>query len=191
MNQSVISTADSEITKPTAIIHRFIQVIDNVKNKDDPNQSDQASYSLLTKGERTALARLNPDGEWRPHHLAALCRVFVYSNCNLYGQHHWRTWALIAHGITLTGHKKGRLGGQFFDAGLSEARVTKLLTARDVAFRQAVLRLIRFTAHKSQPLNWIALGYFILNVMHEKERAEQDRIQIARDYFSATYRQQQ
>ena len=87
----------------------------------------------LDNGEHAALARLDPDAEFRPHQIAALSRALVYADLapENWQADTWRRWAMIAHGMALAGHDSSRrLGQQLSAAGVSESRVTKLLTAR-------------------------------------------------------------
>ncbi|MCK7581705.1 MAG: hypothetical protein MZV65_42875 [Chromatiales bacterium] len=60
----------------------------------------------LGTGELAALARLDPDGDWRPHQVAALSRALIQAEIDpeTWKPETWRRWALIAHGLALTGH---------------------------------------------------------------------------------------
>jgi len=155
----------------------------------------------LGTGELAALARLDPDGDWRPHQVAALSRALIQAGIDPdrwsrdESLENWRRWALIAHGIALTGHAKGFLGEQLYRSGItdarattspgiSEARVTKLLTARGDAFRQLVPRLLRLLAAKETAPNWHELGRLILHENRNEEKAETIRMNIAGRYFS-------
>ena len=97
----------------------------------------------LGSGERAALARLDPDGELRPHQIAALARALIHADLEpeRWDPDTWRRWALIAHGMALAGYASGSLGNQLCAAGVSESRVTKLLTSRGDAFRQLLPRI--------------------------------------------------
>ena len=142
----------------------------------------------LDNGERAALARLDPDGELRPHQIAALSRALVHADLspeNWYPDT-WHRWALIAHGMALAGHDHNqRLGLQLSQAGVSESRVTKLLTARGDAFRQLLPRLLRLVASKGKELNWFELGGLILAQERDEETAETIRLKIAGAFFTA------
>lgn len=142
----------------------------------------------LDNGERAALARLDPDSDLRPHQIAALSRALVYAELapENWNPGTWRRWALIAHGMALSGHDGSRsLGVQLSEADVSESRVTKLLTARDDAFRQLLPRLLRLLASKEQSPNWHELGGLILNEGRNEEDAEAIRLRIAGRYFAA------
>lgn len=142
----------------------------------------------LDNGERAALARMDPDSELRPHQIAALSRALVYAELTPENWHSgtWRRWALIAHGMALAGHDGNRsLGMQLSESDVSESRVTKLLTARDDAFRQLLPRMMRLLASKEKSPNWHELGGLILNEGRNEEEAEAIRLRIAGRYFAA------
>jgi len=141
----------------------------------------------LGTGELAALARLDPDGEWRPHQVAALSRALIQADIDpeTWKPETWRRWALIAHGIALTGHATGYLGKQLHTAQVSESRVTKLLTSREEAFRQLLPRLLRLLASKDVAPNWHELGELILSEGRDEDRAEKIRLKIAGRYFSS------
>ena len=143
----------------------------------------------LDNGEHAALARLDPDAEFRPHQIAALSRALIYADLapENWPADTWRRWAMIAHGMALAGHDGSRrLGQQLSAAGVSESRVTKLLTARGDAFRQLVPRLLRLLASKEgQAPNWVDLGDLILNQGRDEPAAETVRLRIAGSFFSA------
>lgn len=142
----------------------------------------------LDNGERAALARLDPDGELRPHQVAALSRALIYANFDpdAWKPETWRRWALIAHGMALAGHDASlSLGQQLSKADVSESRVTKLLTARGDAFHQLLPRLLRLLASKNAAPNWHELGGLILNQECNEEKTEDIRLQIAGRFFSA------
>jgi CRISPR system Cascade subunit CasB len=144
-------------------------------------------------GTRAALARLDPEA-MRPHQIAALCRSLIEAGLSPDTWHPstWKRWALVAHGMALAGHDgKGRLGAQFANAGVAEARVTKLLVSREDAFLQIVPRLLRLLASKQVKPNW----YTLSELIHKNdaqgqahEAAEALRLRIAGDYFSAATR---
>lgn len=154
-----------------------------------------ASYiQRASSGERAALARLQP-GALQPHQLAALARALLAAGLSP-GQWHadtWPRWALIAHGMALAGHDgKQKLGKQLAHAGVSESRVTKLLTSRRDAFTQLLPRMLRLLASKGVAPNWRELGELVLiegsTQRHHQAKAEELRLQIAGPYFSALAR---
>ncbi|MDA8416440.1 MAG: type I-E CRISPR-associated protein Cse2/CasB [Betaproteobacteria bacterium] len=142
----------------------------------------------LDNGERAALARLDPDGELRPHQIAALSRALIYAELepDTWKPETWQRWALIAHGMALAGHDPAKsLGQQLSQAGVSESRVTKLLTSRSDAFRQLLPRILRLIASKGIAPNWHELGGLILNQERDEEKAEDIRLKIAGRFFSS------
>lgn len=145
----------------------------------------------LDSGERAALARLDPDGELRPHQIAALSRALIYAGLepDTWQPETWHRWSLIAHGMALAGHDTTQsLGQQLSGAGVSESRVTKLLTSRGDAFRQILPRLLRLLASKNMSPNWHELGGLILNQGRDEEKAETLRLRIAGRYFATEAR---
>lgn len=142
-------------------------------------------------GERAALARLQPNA-LQPHELAALSRALLAAGLQPESWHPdtWPRWAMIAQGMALAGHNsQGRLGRQMADAGVSESRVSKLLTARGDAFRQLLPRLLRLMASKGVAPNWFELGELVLKEASadraDQTRVEALRLRIAGPYFSA------
>lgn len=147
-----------------------------------PNDS-----ATLDKGERAALCRLAPEA-MRAHQVAALARALVKAEIDptAWSAAAWQCWALVAHGIALAGHDASRsLGVQLCEAGVSESRVTKMLTARGDAFRQLIPQLLRLLASRSIAPNWNELGPLILGDEQNDENLEQRRLTIAGRYFSA------
>ncbi len=144
-------------------------------------------------GSRAALSRLDPDA-MRPHQMAALSRALIGAGLSPENWHPatWKQWALIAHGMALAGHRKGSLGNQFAEAGVSEARVTKLLVSRGDAFLQIVPRLLRLLASRQVLPNWYDFGALIRHNdsqdSHEQAKVEALRLHIAGQYFSAMTR---
>ena len=149
----------------------------------------------MDKGEQAALARLDPDGDLRPHQVAALTRALLLADIDPaeWGaerwQEQWRRWALIAHGMALAGHDPScGLGTQLHSAKVAESRVTKLLTARNDAFRQLLPRLIRLLKSQETAPNWHQLGTLVLNEGRNEPLAERIRLHIASDYYRAERR---
>jgi CRISPR system Cascade subunit CasB len=145
----------------------------------------------LGKGERAAMARLDPDGDLHPHQVAALTRALLYAGLepDHWRPEAWRRWAMIAHGMALSGHDGSQsLGQQLVAAGVAESRVTRLLTSRGDAFRQLLPRLLRLLASKEVAPNWHQLGALILHEGRDEEKAEAIRMQIAGRYYAALAR---
>jgi CRISPR system Cascade subunit CasB len=140
----------------------------------------------LDSGQRAAIARMDPD-DMRPHQVAALTRALVAAELapEYWRPDTWRRWGLIAQGMALTGHESKRnLGQQLCTAAVAESRVTRLLTARGVAFRQLLPRLVRLLAAKEIAPNWRELGALILQEGRNEREAEAIRLRIAGRYFS-------
>jgi CRISPR system Cascade subunit CasB len=95
--------------------------------------------------------------------------------------------------VALSGHDgKQKLGKQLANAGVSESRVTKLLTSRGDAFTQLLPRVLRLLANKGVAPNWRELGELVLiessSQRYHQSKAEEIRLQIAGPYFSALAR---
>lgn len=141
----------------------------------------------LGNGEKAALARMDAD-DIRPHQIAALSRALILADMEpeRWTPETWKRWALIAHGMALAGHAGGdSLGAQLCTAGVSESRVTKLLTARGESFRQLIPQLLRLLASKETAPNWRELGPLIQYQDRNEPQAEKLRLAIAGRYFSA------
>lgn len=142
------------------------------------------------RGEFATLARLDPRS-LQPHQIAALASALVKVGLEPehWKQENWQNWAHIARGIALAKHSGGELGEQLARAGVSELRVTKLLTARGDAFLQGLSPLLRLLASKEVAPNWKQLGYLVLfgssDEADKRERAEDIRFRIAGNYFTA------
>lgn len=150
----------------------------------------QARYrgddATLSTGEQAALQRLNPDAP-RPHQIGALARALLLADIepDSWLPDTWRRWALIAHGMALSGHDGStRFGTQLAWAEVSENRVTRLLTARGDAFRQQIPRVLRLMASRSVSPNWLELGALIFANDRDEERAESLRLRIAGQYYA-------
>lgn len=153
-----------------------------------------AYIQRASTGDRAALARLKPEA-LQPHQLAALARALTSAGLAPEQWHAdtWPRWALVAHGMALAGHDgKQKLGRQLAHAGVSESRVTKLLTSRGDAFTQLLPRVLRLLANKGVVPNWRELGELVLKessgLRSNQTAAEEIRLQIARSYFSALAR---
>ena len=160
----------------------------------EPFSALAAYIQRASSGERAALARLNPEA-LQPQQLAALARALLAAGLSPEQWHAdtWPRWALIAHGIALAGHDgKQALGRQLEEAGVSESRVTKLLTSRGDAFTQILPRVLRLMASKSVAPNWRELGELVLKEgsSHRNHQADAEaiRLRIAGPYFSALAR---
>lgn len=182
---------------------RELQKTENQQSEPEPAAAPAAGHPIgklasfidrADPGTRAALARLDPEA-MRPHQIAALSRALIESRLSpdTWRPKTWKRWALVAHGMALAGHdSKGRVGNQLATAGVSEARVTKLLVSRGDAFLQIVPRLSRLLASKQVKPNWYDLSQLIhKNDAKEpalQEEAEDLRLRIAGDYFSAIAR---
>jgi CRISPR system Cascade subunit CasB len=149
------------------------------------------------KADYVALARLDPSAQTLTvQQIAALTRALHRAkvDCDYFSPMQWRRWALIAHGIALAVHcaadeSTPKLGQQLERAGVSEARVTRLLNVRGDALFQNLPRILRLMASRGVAPNWVEFGTLILNEGASntlgKRIAERTRIAIIRDYARA------
>jgi CRISPR system Cascade subunit CasB len=173
-----------------------VSTLEPIPVKADPNPAASprvdlfgslaASISRAGPGDRAALARLQPDA-LTTHQLAALARALLAAGLapEEWRSDSWPRWALIAHGMALAGL-------QLAQAGVSESRVTKLLTSRGDAFTQLLPRILRLLASKGVQPNWRELGTLVLNQdsreSQKQASAEATRLAIAGPYFSTVAR---
>jgi len=145
-----------------------------------------AWIARASTGDRAALRRLKADA-LQPHELAALAKALLYAGLSpdRWRPETWPRWALIAQGMALAGHASGQLGLQLARAGVSESRVTKLLTSRGPAFVQLLPRVLRLLASKSVAPNWCELGELVLAEADPTRQADAEarRLRIAGSYF--------
>jgi CRISPR system Cascade subunit CasB len=156
----------------------------------DRRECFRGDAAALDAGEKAALARMDPEMP-RPHQVGALARALVLAGIEVdaWLPETWRRWALVAHGMALSSHDGGgRLGAQLARADVSESRVTRLLTARDDAFRQQVPRLLRLMASRGVAPNWLEFGALIFATGRDEARAEALRLRIAGQYYAAQSR---
>jgi hypothetical protein len=107
-----------------------------------------------------------------------------------------RRWAVLVHLVAvLSGtthdrvHSSRPTGRAIHETGYSEARLSKLLTARGDGLRDQVARLARFLRAKgAQPLDLRPLAQLVLNEGTDARAAETARLSIARGYYAAADR---
>jgi len=139
------------------------------------------------RGDLAALRRMKPDAPSAP----AFWRILTAKVPQPYrhGEDAERRWALIIHGMALMApiHMASdpSIGRALSAIRLTELRLAKLLNARSIQFRAQVSRLARHLAAKGQPIDWRPLGQLILTESRDEGKAENIRMTIARDYFSA------
>lgn len=130
------------------------------------------------RGDLASLRRLDLDAPMSPVFYRLVARYAP-------ARHHpdeLRNLALILAMMALKPDDlaSGRLGRALADAGVSEARVQRLLAARGETFRDLALRTSRLVAGKG-PLPYRDLGLLVL--ARSDGFAEETRMRIARDYW--------
>ncbi|KND59114.1 hypothetical protein BVER_02583c [Candidatus Burkholderia verschuerenii] len=149
------------------------------------------------KADYVALKRLDPFADAQSvQQIAALTNALYRAkvDCEHMSVSRWKRWGLIAHGIAMTVHcapdkSAPTLGQQLALAGVSEARVTRLLNARGDAFFQILPRVLRLIASRNVLPDWAELGRLILSEgasdARGMRRAEAARRKIVGDYVRA------
>ena len=108
-----------------------------------------------------------------------------------------RRWATLVHIVAvLSGTTNDRAhaaeqsaGAALHQAGYSEARLSKLLAAREDTLRDQVAHLARFLRAKGvYPLDLRPLADLVLNEGRNDARAETARLSIARSYYATADR---
>lgn len=131
-------------------------------------------------------------------HLGELMPVLVTTGLRPEGMDADRTarWAVLVHLVAVlsgTGHDRAhgakRCGAALLETGYSEARLSKLLTARGDALRGQVARLARFLRTKGAiPLDLRPLADLVLHEGQDAARADRARLDIAQSYYAAADR---
>lgn len=99
-------------------------------------------------------------------------------------------WATLVHAMAI-GAKAGDsppdgdAGEAFARAGLSEARFTRLLAARDAAFRDQLVLVARFMHAHDIGFSWRRLGRLVLDEGRREDSADRLRFELARGYYRA------
>ncbi|MFZ1830288.1 MAG: type I-E CRISPR-associated protein Cse2/CasB [Candidatus Competibacteraceae bacterium] len=138
------------------------------------------SSENFPSGDRAALKRLAPD---RPPSLA------FYRFCFLHLPEGWQNnigaWQTLLAGLAVMGIKPHRpdrpVGQALAEHRYSEARLERLLMARDDVLYTLTLRLARFLAAKGESVNWLDLARLLLTKDREAQQAV--RLKIAGDYY--------
>lgn len=96
-------------------------------------------------------------------------------------------WATVVHCIAV-GPKTNPpvtrgMGDALADAGYSESRFARLLSANGEAFRDQAILVARFLRAHDKPCSWLDLSELVLVESRSEKRAEQLRLNLARDYY--------
>jgi CRISPR system Cascade subunit CasB len=158
------TTANESLAK---IIARIAGVID--------------SKHFLT-GERAALKRLLPGKT-----PSLTFYRFAYRHLPKGWESRMPEWITIVSGIALMSphsHRPQRPPGlALAAAGFSEARLERLLSAKDEVLYRLLLRAARLLAAKVESIDWTQFAQLIL-MTGDSEKREGIRLRIARDYFN-------
>jgi hypothetical protein len=142
----------------------------------------------LGTGPLAMLRRLDPG---RPPTDAGLHRLLASHVDARVERDGLAAWTLIVHAMALaapSGMRRGAgLGGPLFEADYKEGRLTRLLESAPRDLAATVPRAVRFLVARGQPLDPLALAWFVLDLRAGGERAEAQRTRVARDYYRAEY----
>ena len=102
-------------------------------------------------------------------------------------------WATLVHvvAITVAHGATQRAGAALAAAGLSEARFTRLMAARDGAFRDQLVLAARLSASKQVPIHWGDLAELLMTDPADEERAAERRFRVAQSYYRELRKQDQ
>lgn len=132
-------------------------------------------------GERAALRRMAPG-----HPLPLSFYRFAFRHLPPGWEHATADWTTLVAGIALMSPSaytpRTGFGAALAEAGYSELRLERLLSAEYDVRRTLFLRAIRFLSAKSKPFNWTEGARFLLTRSEGKQ--ENLNLQIARDFYS-------
>ncbi len=131
-------------------------------------------------GDRAALKRMNPKQE-PPLGFYRFALRHLPPNW----QHRRRAWQAILSGMALMSphiHSlKQPLGRVLAEEHYSEARLERLLAAKDETQHALILRAVRFLAAKKRPVDWTHIAGLLLTT--DAQKREDLHLRIATDYY--------
>lgn len=141
----------------------------------------------LPFGERANLRRIDPQNISKSG--LNLYRLLTTANISIYSSS-IQQWATIVKLLSIavshlpenTSITLG-LGKAAEQAGISEARISRLLASREHLFRDQALRITKYISSKGITCNWIPLCELVLIEEKDENRADDLRMQIAKDYY--------
>jgi len=102
-----------------------------------------------------------------------------------------RRWAIVVGGMARmapNSHIRGRpVGRVLAELSVAEGRMTTLLRARGDAIAPAVRRVAVMLSARGEAVDWTGLAALILTT--DKDRGEELRLRIAKDYYSTLAKQ--
>ena len=142
------------------------------------------------RGDRSQLRRMDPDNP----DIAAFWRLLV--RAGMPGDPDISKWGLIIHGMALMSHGAGlahnpriSVGRALYQGGgkrapfYSEKRLSTLLAARGPTLHSLLARLFRMLSAEGCAFNWFEMAMLILYEGYDEGRADQTRVEIAREYY--------
>ena len=142
------------------------------------------------RGDRSQLRRMDPDNPDTAAFWRLIVRAGMPQNPDI------NKWGLIIHGMALMSHgaelahnpriSVGRalyLGGGKRVPFYSEKRLSTLLAARGPSLHRLLARLFRMLSAEGSAFNWFEMAKLILYEGYDEGRADQTRVEIAREYY--------
>ncbi|MFB6263812.1 MAG: type I-E CRISPR-associated protein Cse2/CasB [Bradymonadaceae bacterium] len=143
-------------------------------------------------GDVAELRRISPEEPYTP----ALWKVM--EDLDLRETPYWLSederetrWAALLMGMAMTTglHEFDRpLGSALAEAGWSELRFVRLMRADGERLIEEVRRMAQYLSSKEEAADWTDVGKIVFS--QTGEYAEEYRRDVARDYYSALYRQE-
>ena len=139
------------------------------------------SSERFPTGERAALRRMVPG-----YPLPLSFYRFAFSHLPAGWERNSEDWTTLVAGIALMSPHAFNPGVGFgralAEAGYSELRLERLLSAENVVRRTLFLRAVRFLSVHAKPFNWGEGARFLLT--RSEDRQDTVNFRIARDFYS-------
>ena len=163
--------------------------------------AEELARQDFPRGDLAALRRMSPATAVSPPFWRLAARHDL-----LRGRIVERKWALVIHGMALmtptsgggSAHNPTRSVGAALYLGndshrtsalYSEARLSRLLNARETMLHTLLTRMFRMLASAGVSFDWREMARFIMYDGFNAARAEEARRSIARSYYREEYRQ--
>ncbi len=156
------------------------------------NTVEAIEATEMPTGDKASLRRMNPESPNSAVFWKLMSQRGISGNADV------SKWGLIMHGMALMSHASARahnprirVGRALYEGDgsrtpfYSEDRLSTLLAARGPALHRVLARLFRMLASQRCAFNWREMAWFILNEGSHEERADEARVEIARDYYRA------
>ena len=142
------------------------------------------------RGDRSKLRRMDPDNPDTAAFWRLIVRAGMPENPDI------SKWGLIIHGMAHMSHgaelghnPRISVGRALYQGGgkrvpfYSEQRLSTLLAARGQTLHRLLARLFRMLSAEGCAFNWFEMAKLILYEGYDEGRADQTRVEIAREYY--------